>query len=276
MGDHQEEETKDRDGHCKDRINSNNHEEYEEEPLHPENFLALGRFVPVSLEEDGDEDQDDDGRHRGRDEVTANQNNGSSNSSNAPDEIDSVEALHRGHGNRGGYREVQIDATDHHRTHTHGHTGTRTDTWKMLCVRICVRTIIVFVVVLIAVAVPRFGDVVNLVGGLVCSLTGYVLPPALFLRLKYMEGAIKNRSLHTVDTRFNDNRADGTADGSMNDEFHSLELGTAGVDSGEISVPRREEPFGVLFLLGHLCIILFGFVAMILSTTYTLASMTNQ
>lgn len=62
-------------------------------------------------------------------------------------------------------------------------TGSSEREIKEFLIRYGVRTLLVFTVVVIAMGIPNFGNMVDLVGGVVCSLTGYVLPPLLFMRV---------------------------------------------------------------------------------------------
>ena len=51
-------------------------------------------------------------------------------------------------------------------------------------VQYMVRSSLVIAVILMAVGVPGFGDMVALVGGFVCSFTGFFLPPIIYIRLR--------------------------------------------------------------------------------------------
>lgn len=54
-----------------------------------------------------------------------------------------------------------------------------------LLVQYSVRTTLVTTVILIAVGIPQFGDMVDLVGGLVMPFTCFLLPSAMFVRLRH-------------------------------------------------------------------------------------------
>jgi hypothetical protein len=45
------------------------------------------------------------------------------------------------------------------------------------------RLLFLLLIVILSQSMPHFGDVVSLVGGFVCALTGFLLPPALYLRM---------------------------------------------------------------------------------------------
>ena len=53
-----------------------------------------------------------------------------------------------------------------------------------LLVQYTVRTSLVISVILMAVLIPNFGDMVDLVGGIVSSFTGFFLPPIIYMRLR--------------------------------------------------------------------------------------------
>ena len=54
-----------------------------------------------------------------------------------------------------------------------------------ILVQYAVRTTLVATVILMAISIPHFGDMVDLVGGLVMPLTCFLLPSAMFVRLRH-------------------------------------------------------------------------------------------
>ena len=69
-------------------------------------------------------------------------------------------------------------------------------------VQYSVRSTLVATVILMAISIPHFGDMVDLVGGLVMPLTCFLLPSAMFVRLRHHFDcllSIRNRNISNTD-----------------------------------------------------------------------------
>ena len=112
-----------------------------------------------------------------------------------------------------------------------------------------VRTILVTTVILMSVSLPQFGDMVDLVGGLVMPLTCFLLPSAMKIRLGH----------HSDQLLICPADVDSLGDHCVSD-----------VTTISRTNQKRSMPPVVYF--GHVLIMAFGFLTMIATTTLTLMS----
>lgn len=68
--------------------------------------------------------------------------------------------------------------------------------------RIVIRTLLVFCTFLFAVCFPEFSRSVNVVGGIVCSITGFILPPLLYTKLHHDHLSYRIVIFHRIITLF--------------------------------------------------------------------------
>lgn len=113
-----------------------------------------------------------------------------------------------------------------------------------------VRTILVTTVILMSVSLPQFGDMVDLVGGLVMPLTCFLLPSAMKIRLGHHSDQLLTCPAADVD--------------SLGDHCVS--------DITAISRTNQKRSMPPVVYFGHILIMAFGFLTMIATTTLTLMS----
>ena len=138
-----------------------------------------------------------------------------------------------------------------------------TDPKMFTCiVQYTVRTALVTSVVLMSVCVPRFGDMVDLVGGLVMPLTCFLLPSAMNIRL-----------WHHIDllTASTSSSSQYSAGGELcqSSDTASASRGSSGV--APLIVKKRSTMSNTQYFF-HMLIILFGVLTMIATTALTLSS----
>ena len=111
-----------------------------------------------------------------------------------------------------------------------------------------VRTILVITVILMSVSLPQFGDMVDLVGGLVMPLTCFLLPSAMQIRLSHHSDQLLR-----------------PADGD--------DLGSQRIrDNMAASRTNQKRSMPPVVYFGHVLIMAFGFLTMIATTALTLMS----
>ena len=146
-----------------------------------------------------------------------------------------------------------------------GDGGDGVDDWATLGLRYVVRTTLVLIVVLLSVGVPNFGQVVDLVGGIVCSWTGYCLPPLLYMRLRTRVLEMK-RTLE----RATPHDGGGASAAAASEAGNDGEPGDAG-DAAE-----EESANSTWSTLGHLLIVAFGLVTMVFTTLTNVLTLTGK
>ena len=110
-----------------------------------------------------------------------------------------------------------------------------------------VRTTLVLTVIFMAVGIPQFGDMVDLVGGLVMPFTCFLLPSAMFVRLRHHLDRlplIRNKSI---------------PESSYNRDSIALTY-------------RKKGSMSNIVYLKHVLIMIFGMVTMISTTVLSLTS----
>lgn len=125
-----------------------------------------------------------------------------------------------------------------------------------------VRTALVTSVVLMSVCVPQFGDMVDLVGGLVMPLTCFLLPSAMNIRL-----------WHHIDqlTASTSSSSQYSAGGELcqSTDTSSVPRGSSG--DAPLIAKRRSSMSSTQYFL-HMLIISFGLLTMIATTALTLSA----
>ena len=122
------------------------------------------------------------------------------------------------------------------------------NTFFVAFIEYTVRTILVITVILMSVSLPQFGDMVDLVGGLVMPLTCFLLPSAMKIRLSHHSDQL----LRPAD---DDN------------------LGSQRIrDNMAASRATQKRSMRPVVYFGHVVIMAFGFLTMIATTTLTLMS----
>ena len=170
-----------------------------------------------------------------------------------------------------------------------------------LLVQYTVRTSLVISVILMAVLIPNFGDMVDLVGGIVSSFTGFFLPPIIYMRLRSklfqlqlpttkitsiagLTHSIKKKikstpnlpSIATAPGR-------GTESGTLEDpEAPEVRVEVtapqppAAPATGEGATYVEKQPMSSTFLILHFMITTFGLVTMITTCIVTVVNIDGR
>lgn len=153
-----------------------------------------------------------------------------------------------------------------------------------LIVQYSVRTSLVISVILMAVLIPNFGDMVDLVGGVVCSFTGFFLPPVIYMRLRSklfhlqvpMERSTTITNLtHSLQKKKKAVPMALTGD-DANPTSSSAVPDTPGLASGEGATYVEKQPMSITFLILHFLIMVFGLVTMVTTAIVTIVNINGR
>lgn len=137
-------------------------------------------------------------------------------------------------------------------------------------VQYTVRTALVTSVVLMSVSVPRFGDMVDLVGGLVMPLTCFLLPSAMNIRLWHHIDQLDT----TTPTSLSPQKSAG---GDVTLPVSAVSNSNSSPNSWSSSgvaplIVKKKGSMSNAQLFVHTLIILFGLLTMIATTALTLSA----
>jgi amino acid permease len=153
-----------------------------------------------------------------------------------------------------------------------------------LIVQYSVRTSLVISVILMAVLIPNFGDMVDLVGGVVCSFTGFFLPPVIYMRLRSklfhlqvpMEKSTTITNLtHSLQKKKKAEPLALSGD-DANATSSSAAPDTPGPASGEGATYVEKQPMSITFLILHFLIMVFGLVTMVTTAIVTIVNINGR
>lgn len=166
-----------------------------------------------------------------------------------------------------------------------------------LIIQYIIRLMLVIIVIVMAVSIPRFGDMIVLVGGVVCAFTGFVLPPVIYMRLRYklyqlhvpmnesttINQLTHNKSISVLNLPMNSTRY--ISNFNIMDRFKGLNNINVGniIDNGLSIIDNNinsftqgvvnyveKKPMSYYFIFCHILICIFGLVTMCLTMFYTL------
>ena len=151
-------------------------------------------------------------------------------------------------------------------------------------VQYSVRTALVMAVILMAVLIPNFGDMVDLVGGVVCSFTGFFLPPIIYMRLRSKlfqhQLPIDNSVTIAALTHNLKKKIKATQSETATAAAASTEAGVSAdiihVASGEGATYVEKQPMSVTFLILHFLIMFFGLVTMVTTVIVTIVNINGR
>ena len=180
------------------------------------------------------------------------------------------------HDNTSDVRSEELEQSRRIGLDTHDWTTTAdADDWLTLLCRYLTRSVLVLIVMALAVGVPNFGQVVDLVGGLVCSFTGYILPPVLYMRLRGQlfdkkrnmdqdrQGTLGAGTLDNGDNVVNDN---GMGNYPLSIENMSISATHQNTSTNNNNTATEERANSMSAIVGHGLIVAFGIATMIITT----------
>lgn len=147
-------------------------------------------------------------------------------------------------------------------------------------VQYSVRTTLVMAVILMAVLIPNFGDMVDLVGGVVCSFTGFFLPPIIYMRLRSklfqhqlpIDNSVTISALtHNLKKKIKIDKSETAAPNETGVTADVIE-----VASGEGATYVEKQPMSVTFLILHFLITFFGLVTMVTTVIVTIVNINGR
>ena len=161
-----------------------------------------------------------------------------------------------------------------------------------LLVQYTVRTSLVISVILMAVLIPNFGDMVDLVGGIVSSFTGFFLPPIIYMRLRSklfhlqlpttkitsianLTHSIKKK-IKSIPSLPNINAVPGPPEDAEVSEVAVQSGATATAATGEGATYVEKQPMSSTFLILHFMITFFGLVTMVTTCIVTVVNMNGR
>lgn len=182
-----------------------------------------------------------------------------------------------------------------------------------LFVQYMVRSSLVITVILMAVGIPGFGDMVALVGGFVCSFTGFFLPPIIYVRLRsklYHLHLQSDQNNHRI-TRLTHNVSSGklstmsdvsgkstppltlemgkinncddenynggsSCGSSMNNGDNNNDLTNHSINNTHGVTYVEKDPMSKTFLLLHFLIMIFGLLTMINTVIFTIVNINGR
>ena len=174
------------------------------------------------------------------------------------------------------FRNNELEQSGRTGLDVHDWTSTDADDWLTLLCRYLTRSALVLIVMALAVGIPNFGQVVDLVGGLVCSFTGYILPPVLYMRLRGQLFEMKrNMDQDRQGTTLGSGTLDNVGNGvDMRDPPLSTEniptlpttQSTSTQNNNTTSAFSEDRANTMLAIVGHCLIVAFGIATMIITT----------
>ena len=193
------------------------------------------------------------------------------------------------HDNTSDFRSEELGQSRRIGLDAHDSTTTDADDWLTLLCRYLIRSVLVLIVMALAVGAPNFGQVVDLVGGLVCSFTGYILPPVLYMRLRGQlfdvkrnmdqdrQGTLGAGTLGDGDNGMNSNsiRNCSTTNGSIS--ISSTNQNTTTNNNNNTATAYSEERANSMSaIVGHGLIVVFGTAIMIITTVTNIIALRNN
>ena len=151
-----------------------------------------------------------------------------------------------------------------------------------LFVQYTVRTSLVISVILMAVLIPNFGDMVVLVGGVVCSFTGFFLPPIIYMRLRsklfhFQLPIDRSTTITNLTHSLQKKKRAGTVALSGEDNSTAgVAPDTPGSASGEGATYVEKQPMSTTFLILHFLIMVFGLVTMVTTAIVTIVNINGR
>ena len=168
-----------------------------------------------------------------------------------------------------------------------------------LLVQYLVRTSLVITVILMAVLIPNFGDMVDLVGGVVSSFTGFFLPPIIYMRLrsKLFQLQLPTTKItsiagltHSIKKKIKSSPSlpdmpavpgpglvpDTQVEAEVSEVAEQVAATEAETATGEGATYVEKQPMSLTFLILHFMISFFGLVTMVTTCIVTVVNMNGR
>lgn len=126
-----------------------------------------------------------------------------------------------------------------------------------------------------------FGTMVSFVGGVVCAFNGFLLPPAIYMRLRSKLVHINS----VLNVQKNSRKTNQINDNVLNDDDgisnYTIEIDENVIDScNDIDIDmasiRDKGPMSRCFVFGLISIMVFGFSTMISTFIFTLVYVSSR
>jgi hypothetical protein len=155
----------------------------------------------------------------------------------------------------------------------------RNDQFTLL-VQYAVRASLVLTVILMAVCIPGFGTMVSFVGGVVCAFTGFLLPPAIYFRLRskliqmnsVLDIDTSNRKINQTNKEINNEHNIPNDEDRDENDNNTFDINDDVVVTGIVD----KGPMSRCFIFGLFSIMVFGFSTMITTVIFTIVYINSR